>query len=171
MGYGGTGYATVNVDIAQADVQAIVDGITGVSARTLSDIENDLLAFLYNGTGAINYLEWIQLSASSLESYLNGNYSGVLNNGTFAVDFLNYIYDSVSSIQSALLGWTYGVLYNGTSVADYLESISNYTSSTQDYLYDLNSNQSAASLLADIRDLLQQFTFDADGRLRVTTTG
>ncbi len=38
MGYGGTGYATVDVDIVQTDVDAIVQGLGGMGGSTLGDL-------------------------------------------------------------------------------------------------------------------------------------
>jgi hypothetical protein len=43
MGYGGTGYATVDVDIVQTDVDAIVQGLTGYAGMTLTDVHGPLV--------------------------------------------------------------------------------------------------------------------------------
>lgn len=167
MGYGGTGYATVNVDIAQTDVDAIVQGITGYYGRTLTDVDNDLGNYLYNGNSAADYLSWIASSTNDLDSYLGGWNYGVLNNGTYAVDYLNWIYYSASNIESYLGGGYGGPL---TNIDGNTSWTANNTSAIADYLYDYNTSESAASLLADIRNLLQQFSFDGTGRLRVNTT-
>ena len=252
MGYGGTGYATVSVSIAQADVQAIVDGLTGSYGRTLTDIDNDLNGLLYyngnsaaallqslldqmgsttnalydienylsgswygnlyNGNRAVDYLDWINSNIGSLQSYLSGSWGGPLtdasnnlyginNNtggmqnylagwsggpltnidgntsntayylydGNRAVDYLNWISSNIGSVSSYLSGYTYGALYDGTSAVSYLNWINSNTGNTSNYLWSGYSGQSAADLLYDIRNLLQQFTFDAYGRLQVTT--
>lgn len=218
MGYGGTGYATVSVSIAQADVQAIVDGITGYYGRTLTDIDNDLGNYLYyNGNSAAALLQWLldQMGSATsalydIENYLSGSCYGNLYDGNRAVDYLNwissntsntayYLYDgnravdylnwissNTGGLQGYLAGWNggplsdisyylsgngYGALYDGNSAVSYLNWINGNTSSTAYYLYDYNTYQSAASLLADIRNILQQLSFDGSGRLRVTTTG
>jgi hypothetical protein len=197
MGYGGTGYATVSVDIVQADVNAIVQGITGTYGRTLSDLETDLGAYLnYNGTSAAAYLQYIYSqmggvlgNLSTIQGYLVGSYTGVFYDGdNTAVQYLH-------QISNYLNGWTNGALYdgnnsavqylnwisqntsnlaynlycNGNSAAQYLSWISNNTGGIQNYLWDYNSYQSAASLLANILNCLQRFTFDENGRLRTTT--
>ena len=113
MGYGGTGYATVTVDIVQADVQAIVDGITGTYGRTLTNVDDEL---------------------GIIQSYLDGSNFGPIS---LCVNTLSWIDMDLVNIQ--------GYLYNWTTM------------------------QSAAQLLADIRDILQQLTFDGSGRLRTTT--
>ena len=202
MGYGGTSYSTVSVDIVQADVQAIVDGITGYYGRTLTDVDNDLGNYLYyNGNTAAALLQYIlyqmqSMGGSNIENYLNGNWYGVLYDGTSAVSYLNWIAGNTGGIESLLSGSWGGPLtdaagnlssinnntgslqgylagWNGgplTDIASNTNSTANNTSSIAYYLYDYNSYQSAASLLYDIRNLLQQLSFDGSGRLRVNTT-
>lgn len=275
MGYGGTGYATVTVDIAQTDVDAIVQGITGTYGRTLTDVDNDLGNYLYyngntaaallqslldqmgsttsalydienylsgswygtlyNGNRVVDYLDWINSNIGGVQNYLSGSWYGVLYDGTRAIDYLNWISSNTGSLQGYLAGWSggplndiasntsylwnlqsylsgswggpltnidgntnstayylsgygYGALYDGNTAVSYLNWISGNTSNTayntsylsnidsaistvRDYLYDSGSYQSAASILNDIRNYLQQFSFDGSGRLRVTTTG
>jgi hypothetical protein len=156
VGYGGTGYATVRVDIVQTDVDAIVQGITGTSGRTLTDLDNDLGNCLSNnGATAAAMLNWISNEIYStnnalydIANYLNGINHGTLYDGNSAVDYLNWISSNTS----------------------YLSNIDYGISSMKDCLYDYDGYQSAAALLADIRDLLQRFSFDGSGRLKVITT-
>jgi hypothetical protein len=121
MGYGGTGYATVDVDIVQTDVDAIVDSLTGMNGSTLSDLEYRLLdidGYLYDGFySAVDWLSYIESYTSSMEGYLGGWYSGPLYDGSYGVvEWLNYIESNTSYIEEHLY-------YSGYSAAELLGQI------------------------------------------------
>lgn len=247
MAYGGRTYSNVSVDIVQADVDAIIDGLTGGDGRNLSDVDarlaglHDLLAGytyspLNNGVwaadylaniqggmdnavdllsgnyygplvdtaysamvaadclrgyetgpfydgynGAVDWLNWIESDMYELVSMLSGWYPSVLSTTySSTVDYLDWIYGETSETTSFLAGWNSGPLtdtadrlydwYSGQNAAELLRDINYSTGETPYLLYDGWAGRSAAELLSDIREALWQFTFDYDGRLRVTTT-
>jgi len=165
MGYGNV-QGTFNIGIVETDVQAIVNGITGYYGRTLTDVDNDiggLSSYLYDGNSAVNYLNWIANNTGGLQSYLAGYSGGPL---TDAASNLNSINSNTGSLQGYLAGYSGGPL---TDTAGNTSSTASNTSNIAYYLYDWNTYQSAASLLGDIRNLLQRFNFDGNGRLLVST--
>jgi hypothetical protein len=84
MGFGGANIGTVNVDLVQTDVQAIVDGITGNDHRTLTDIDNHLQTIggylcLFDGysyTSISDQLNSLRGSMDLLISCLRNDYIG-----------------------------------------------------------------------------------------------
>ncbi len=70
MGFGGATIGTVNVDVVQTDVQAIVDGIAG--GNSLADIRNQLQDIIYilsdsnSGTSVYSQLSLLRDSVNSL---------------------------------------------------------------------------------------------------------
>jgi hypothetical protein len=80
MGYGGANIGTVNVDIVQTDVQAIVDGIAG--GCSLNDINNqlqDLRSCLFDSSSyntVYTLLAYLCQSVDALNSYLYQSYPG-----------------------------------------------------------------------------------------------
>jgi len=167
MGYGGTGYATVDVDIVQTDVEAIVDGLAGGSASTLSDLEYRLLdidGYLYDGfDGAVDWLSYIESDTYSIQSYLSGSFSGPLHDGSSGVvDWLSYIESDASYIEQYLYD-------NGYSAAQLLSNIESNTYELdyiEDYLYDSSSGYSAAQLLAEIYYILSDVWDSGFGAIR-----
>ncbi len=129
MGYGGTAHSTVSVDIVQADVDAIIDGLTGGDGRNLSDLNAhlagmfDLLAGysyspLHNGTWAVDYLANIQSGTENAVDFLSGNYYGPLVDTAMAS----------SVIADCLTGNETGPLHDGNmSVVDWLGNIEGQT--------------------------------------------
>jgi len=155
MGYGGTGYATVDVDIVQTDVEAIIDGLAGGSASTLSDLEYRLLdigGYLYDGFySAVDWLSYIESYTYSMEGYLAGWYSGPLHDGSYGV------VDWLSDIESDTYSTMDRLYYSGYSAAQLLYNIEWNTYELdyiEDYLYDSSSGYSAAELLAEIYYIL-----------------
>ena len=125
---------------------------------------------LYDGNTAVQYLNWINSNTGSLSSYLW--------DGNSAATYLNWISGNTSGLQSYLGGWSSGPLTDTASNTSYtagntsyLYNIDSAISTVRDYLYDWNSYQSVAAILNDIRNCLQQLSFDGSGRLRVNTTG
>jgi hypothetical protein len=85
MGFGGSTFnGTLNVDLVQTDVQAIVDGIAGGDHRTLSDIDNHLQTIggylcLFDGysyTSISDQLNSLRSSMDLLISCLRFDYTG-----------------------------------------------------------------------------------------------
>ena len=170
MGYGGTGYATVDVDIVQTDVDAIVDGLTGTNDRTLSDLEDRLLnieGYLYDGSAsAIDMLSYIRGNAYGCESYLGGWSSGPLT----------YMASDLSAIE----GYLY---HDGYSAAQWLRDMKYDTYDAKYLLYDIEMNlydssggRSAAELMVEILTALSgiksqtdKLTFDGGVNLQVVT--
>lgn len=81
MGYGGTGYATVDVDIVQADVDGIVQGLGGMGGSTLGDLStllSEISGNLYYwddptyGT-KISWLEDIDMILASVDMSLHSS--------------------------------------------------------------------------------------------------
>jgi hypothetical protein len=86
MGYGGTGYATVDVDIVQTDVDAIVQGLTGYAGMTFSDV-NDRLSFM----------------SDLLSGYYSGPLTSIDNN-------IWNVQDGIWQVRDYLSGYNYGPL-------------------------------------------------------------
>jgi len=103
MGYGGTGYATVDVDIVQTDVDAIVDGLAGGSGTTLSDFETYLMAFdgyLYDGMdGVVDWLSYIENHESLILDCLFD-----VSSGSSAAELLADIYFILSDVWDQMTG-------------------------------------------------------------------
>ena len=74
MGYGGGTFSgTLNVDIVQTDVQAIVDGICGGSSQTISDLNYHLASIdsaLYSDNSAAWSLSYINAAINNLHDLL-----------------------------------------------------------------------------------------------------
>jgi hypothetical protein len=79
MGYGGTGYATVSVDIVQTDVDAIVQGLTGPGGQTLTELEWRLMQSLdYLSGYSYGPITDTASSCWGMRDLLSGYYSGPL---------------------------------------------------------------------------------------------
>jgi hypothetical protein len=81
MGFGGNTFnGTLNVDVVQTDVQAIVDGITG--GCSLNDINNhmqDIRSCLFDSSSyntVYTLLDHLCQSVDALNSYLYQSYPG-----------------------------------------------------------------------------------------------
>lgn len=80
MGYGGGGTfsGTLNVDIVQTDVQAIVDGICGGGGQTLTDLNyhlSNIDSALYAVDSVAYLLSGMWVDISDMRGYLWDNYS------------------------------------------------------------------------------------------------
>jgi hypothetical protein len=123
MGYGGTGYATVDVDIVQTDVDAIVQGLTGYAGMTLSDVHGPLayavdLLSGYAG-GPLTGIDWNTSNArdylsgynggplTDIREYLSGNWGGPLT--TIAGNTWD-MQDGLWQVRDYLSGYSYGPL-------------------------------------------------------------
>lgn len=155
----------------------LYDGTSAVQyLNWISNNTGSLSYYLYDGNSAAQYLNWICSNTGGIESYLSGSWYGVLYDGTSAVQYLNWINSNTGGLQGYLAGWNGGPLTNidsNTSYTagntSYLYNIDSAISSVRDYLYDWNSYQSVAAILNDIRNCLQQLSFDGNGRLLVST--
>src|SRR5438874_976633 len=81
MCYGGSGGSiggTVNVDIVQTDVQAIVDGLTGWNGNTLSDLNyhlSNIDGALYNVDSVAWLLTFANENLEIIKNHLFDDYS------------------------------------------------------------------------------------------------
>ena len=156
MGYGGTAHATVDVDLVQADVDAIIDGIAGQSGSdaTLGDLEDYLSGSasgpLHDGSsGVVDWLYYIESDTYSIQDYISGSYSGPL---TDMVDYLSgSSYGPLTHVEDYLSGSYSGPLTDMTSDLDSIESeISGYLYYLSDisyYLYNSSYGYSVAEML------------------------
>jgi len=153
MGYGGAAI----VDVIQTDIEAIIDGICGPSVATLTDLFNLLIGMfpspLHDGSmGVVDWLNDISGYMQDVKDLLGGAVTGPLYDGNLdVVGWLSAVYDRLANIQAQLDGQSFGNLYDGSS-------------SAVNYLYNIDS------ALSEVITLLYQFSFDVDGRLKVTTS-
>lgn len=156
MGYGGQ----TTIDIAQTDVDAIVNGLTGTNGQTLTELEYRLSGIegnlYYNGNSAGALLQWI---SDNLNYYLGGSGYGVLYDGNSAVSYLSWINSGIGNIDNYLYGNNYGVLNDGTYAVTYLNWIYGNTGSTASSLFD-NYGNSAATLLEWINSNINSYLYD-----------
>jgi len=98
MGYGTAGNATVEVDIVQTDVDAIVDGLAGASGTTLTDFETYLMAidgYLYDGNDTVlDRLAYIETNTYDIQGYLYYNNTSAAELLSDIHFILNDVWDS-----------------------------------------------------------------------------
>jgi hypothetical protein len=122
------------------------DYLSGYSYGPLTDIRDCLWADGYN---AAWWMKEAAYRGSDALMYLGGGWNGPLTD----IAWSNY------EIRDQINGYSYGPL---SDMRDRLSAI-------EQYLWNGWAGQSAADILGDIRNVLNQLTFDGNGNLRVVT--
>lgn len=182
MGYGGTTYSTVSVDIVQTDVDAIIQGLTGYAGRTFSDVD-DRLYYMLDYLSGNNYgpLTSMADAAWQCRDYLSGYSYGPIadtawNTGS-ARDYLSgYNYGPLTDIRDSLWAdgynaawWLREIQYRGSDILSYLSGGWNgpltdtawNTSDIRNYLsgYNYGPISDTAYATWGIRDLLSGYNY------------
>jgi len=133
MGYGGTTYSTVSVDIVQTDVDAIIQGLTGYAGRTFSDVD-DRLYYMLDYLSGNNYgpLTSMADAAWQCRDYLSGYGYGPIadtawNTGSTRDYLSGYNYGPLTDIRDCLWAdgynaawWLRETAYRGSDILTYL---------------------------------------------------
>ena len=130
MPYGGTIFSTVNADLVQTDVDAIVQGLTGPAGMTLSDVQDRLNLGLFD----FGMMPWMEMIRMDLEYYLynwNWNYEPWLQ-----------------TVDRSINDGFYYHLYDQNTWQPWMQTINNNLNS---YLYDWMNGR---PLLESVRDEL-----------------